>query len=182
MRARAFYRRGRRSVCIEAMPGRLGGNQSGNADMETEQTANVYARNTDFLIEPTSKTESGYRVSSDPVAQLQHTTSVVELGKAIRESLAESRRGVPNPVRGKFPSSLLRVAGVRSWNALQTSAALCHVHADSNTIRIIPTRNGGTKGTERGYHPLEQQVICVQSSASDQELGSAVLATFGKCE
>jgi hypothetical protein len=146
--------------------------------------AAVFARKGEFLVEPNCQTTIGLWSSADPVVSLPRSASAAELGTAVRSALAASRRGIaydPTGWRG-FPSSLLRVAGVRSWNALQRSDARCQMERNASTIRILPYRNGGTKGEDSGYRPLEELAVAVSAAASDSELGTAVLSALASCQ
>jgi hypothetical protein len=150
--------------------------------MEGERLASVYIRSNDYLVEANSKVETGFWVSTNPVIRLSRSASVTDLGTAVRLALAESRRGGSYPsLGGAFPSSLLEVAGVRSWNDLQRSAALCLVKGDSSIIRVVPHRNGGTTGDDKGYHSLSESSVDVAADASDDELGAAVRAAMSAC-
>ena len=143
--------------------------------------AAVFARKSDFLFEPNNQTTIGIWLSADPVQLIPRAASQEELGAAARAALAASRRGVPlDPASGRgFPSSLLRVAGVRSWNALQRTAARCQLEGGGSTIRIVPCRNGGTKGDDSGYHSLDELAVAGPAAATDAELGAALLSALG---
>ena len=150
--------------------------------MEVEKLAAVFVRGDDFLIATNWQTEAGFWVSADPVTLLPRSASDSQLGAAVRLALDSSRRGVPNPSDwSEFPSSLLRVANVRSWNALQRAAALCQVEADDAEIRVLPSVNGGTRGDNRGYHSLDELAVVVPVHSSDEELGAVVQSAIGHC-
>jgi hypothetical protein len=139
----------------------------------------VFAREADFLLEPHCQATTGIWLSAGPALRLPRGASPAELGAAIRACLNESRRGVPHPQDWrKVVPPVLQLAGVRSWAALQRSAAMCRVEAGPELLRVVPHRNGGTRGNERGYHPLEDQAVTLAPSATDEELGSAVLASI----
>jgi len=150
--------------------------------VEVARLVAVFARDADLLVEPNCQTVTGLWVSADPVARLTRTVSPAELGAVVRRALAESRRGMPNPTNWReFPSGLLRAAGLRSWNALQRSAARCQIEAGSAAIRVLPSHNGGTRGEGRGYHSLEELAVGVPANATDEELGAAVLSAIAVC-
>jgi hypothetical protein len=151
--------------------------------MEVEQIAAVFVREVDFLVEPNVQTVTGLWLSADPVTRLPRAASTAELGAAVRSALTASRRGMPALTNWKkFPSSLLQVAGIRSWNALLRSAARCQVEATRDTIRVLPSRNGGTQGDERGYHSVEELAVTVPASISDEELGASLVSAIAACQ
>jgi hypothetical protein len=151
--------------------------------VQVERLVAVFVRARDFLVEPNARTTDGLWLSADPVSRLPKTASAAELGAAVRSALAASRQNIPRPTDWRsFPSSLLRVAGCRSWNALQRSAARCEVEANASAIRILPSRNGGTQGDDRGYHSIAELALTVPTSASDQEVGAAILSVAAHCQ
>jgi hypothetical protein len=151
--------------------------------VEVERLAEVFVRKDDFLVDPNVRTVTGLWLIADPVVQLPRAASTAELGAAVRSALAASRQDIPHPHdRREFPSSLLRVAGVRSWNALQRSAARCQVETNATAIRVLPSRNGGTRGDDRGYHSLEELAVTLPAAGSDEELGAAVMSVVARCQ
>ena len=46
---------------------------------------------------------------------------------------------------------------------------------------VEPTRNGGVRGDERGYHPLPEHAVRVGAGCSAADLGAAVHAAFERC-
>jgi CDI immunity protein len=153
--------------------------------METDnlRAAEVYARNTDFIISPSSRTLCGVWIGCSPVVRLARPVSETDLGTTIRRTLAKSRVGVPHPTDFKLLlTEFLAVAGARSWNAIQRTAAKCSIVAEATCIRVTPSKNGGTKGENRGYTPLGNLAIELRATASDEELGEAVITAFAACQ
>jgi len=150
--------------------------------METSRVAGVYIRQADFLVEAMSQTVTGLWVGSGPVRGLPRTATAAELGLAIRQALLASQRGVPHPTDwGGVLTELLRVAGIRSWNALQKSAAYCGVEADPNGIHVVPHENGGTRGPNRGYTPITDAAISLPGNATDNVIGDGLLSAIEAC-
>jgi hypothetical protein len=75
----------------------------------------------------------------------------------------------------------LQRAKIRSWNALQKSAKNCQVEALNHELRITPSRNGGTAGPDKGYHPIADRATTLPLNCSDEELGAAVLTALSFC-
>src|SRR5262245_37217861 len=141
--------------------------------MSAERLVGVFARATDFLVEPNCLTTTGLWLSAGPVQRLPRTSPPAELGAAVRVALKESRRGVPHPTDWKkFVPPVLEVAGVRSWAALQRSAAKCDIEAGPDGLKVVPSRNGGTRGDDRGYHSLGDLAVKIPDSATDEDLGA----------
>lgn len=75
----------------------------------------------------------------------------------------------------------LRAAGVRSEKAFQTGARSLTVERQGHTIRIVPSRNGGSSGDVKGFHSLPELGMSVPLDSSVDELGAAVRACFERC-
>jgi hypothetical protein len=150
--------------------------------MAVERVAAVFLREADYLVEPNSRTDTGLWLSADPVTRLPRPVTAAELGSAVRRALATSRQGLPHPANWRrFPSSLLRVARLQSWAALQRTADRCEVQVSEAGVLAVPCANGGTRGDERGYHSLEEQAVVVPVDGSDEDLGAAVLLALAAC-
>jgi hypothetical protein len=104
------------------------------------------------------------------------------LGEALQKALAAAGEGVPHPTDWKAHlQPLLQCVKIRSWNALQKSAKMCDVEALTGELRITPSRNGGTSGPDKGYHPITDQIIVLPLGCSDEELGAAVVRALTYC-
>ena len=79
-------------------------------------------------------------------------------------------------------NGFLRAAGVRSWRQLEANAVACWIREENGTIRLTPLRNGGTRGDKKGFQPFDAADISVLTSASDEQLGAAVLAALDRSE
>jgi hypothetical protein len=113
-----------------------------------------------------------------PATLLPISSNVNALGEAIADALAATTVA-PSP--GGMHAPLLKVAKVRSWAALQRSAALCNIWQTADALLVEPTRNGGNSGEGKGYHPLSDQTVSISSESSSSELGAAVVAAFERC-
>jgi hypothetical protein len=150
--------------------------------MIVKRLVGVFARAADFLVEPNFEATTGIWLSAGPVQRLPRSAPPAELGAAVRVALQESRQGVPHPTDWKkFVPPVIEVAGVRSWAALQRSAAKCHIEAGTDGVKVVPLRNGGTRGDDRGYHSLGDLAVKLPATATDEELGAAVLAALAAC-
>ena len=137
----------------------------------------MYRRSASYFVHANLRTNAGVWVASMPASLLPINTTSESLGSAIAEALANASIGASLSPR----EPVLEVARVRSWSALQRSAALCNVWQTARTFVVEPTRNGGNAGDDKGYHPLSDQTIAVAAACSSSELGQAVLIAFGRC-
>src|SRR5262245_45444450 len=150
--------------------------------MEHKRSASVYLRSHDFLVEAVSITTAGVGIRWGSVHVLPRSAAVSELGDAVLDALQASTQGVPHPDDWKAVlRPFLEAARARSWHAVQRRAKLCCVQSDETGIRITPTRNGGTRGPERGYHALTQDAIVLPSASTADEIGRAVLSAEKSC-
>jgi hypothetical protein len=150
--------------------------------MAKSQLASVYVRKSDYIVESSCWTTRGLCVGSEPVELLPIDAAAAELGEAIRRALSAVREGVAHPADWQAQlAPLFKVAGIKSWDALQKSAKLCSIEAIDGPIRITPSRNGGTTGDGRGYHPMNEKAVILPPDATAAELGAAVLRAVPQC-
>lgn len=124
-----------------------------------------------------SRTSDGIWILTDPVLSVD-CDLVGEIGRSILECLSASVQGIPNPssVKG-LTDSLLKLAGVRSFNAFAKPAISVGIRMDSEIITLTPTRNEGPRG---GFvHLNEKDQV---AGGSEEALGSATIAAFALCE
>ena len=142
----------------------------------------VYARDRDYIVQPHSWTTTGLRIGTEPINVLPGNTSAADLCEALQKALAAAKEGVAHPTDWKAQlEPLLQCAKIRSWNALQKSAKLCQVEAVDCGFRISPSRNGGTSGPDKGYHPIADQAVVLSLGSSPEDLGVAVLRILTRC-
>lgn len=150
--------------------------------MPMSRLASVYARGRDYIVEPSSWTTTGLRIGTEPINVLPGDAAASDLGTALQKALRAAKEGVAHPTDWKAHlEPLLRCAKLRSWNALQKSAKMCQVEALDRELRITPSRNGETSGSDKGYHPIVDQAITLPLDCSAEELGSAVLRALTFC-
>ena len=150
--------------------------------MAKTHSAAVYLRPSGFIVSAYAATTAGVFITSEPTIVLPSDASPAQIGQAIRTVLADGPDLVPHPTDWKSVlTPLLQRAGVRSWNAIQRSSKYCAVSASEDAIRIIPSRNGGTRGPDKGYSDIGEKAVSVQADCSDQLLGEALLEAGSAC-
>lgn len=117
--------------------------------------------------------------ASGPSLALALDTPDAKLGEAVLYLMAECRRDATPEDFSRDQSreedvALLKPARVRSWAALQRTAKLVHVWLGADGLRAEPTRNGGNRGPDRGFHWLTKQAERVGPSPEPAVLGAAV--------
>jgi hypothetical protein len=150
----------------------------------SRKSAAVYRRGDHYFVHANSMTDAGFWIASMPAMLLPVSSSVEALGAVVADTLAAGAVRVPTPSREEYRAvhaPLLKVAGLRSWSTLQRSAALCNIWQAANAVLVEPTRNGGTAGDDKGYHPLSDQSVAVPAEFSPSELGLAIVAAFQRC-
>jgi hypothetical protein len=88
-------------------------------------------------------------------SRLTHARLPTQMVQAVQEALRCSMEGIPHPTEWKSVGvSVLEVAGVRSWSALANASRRCEIENHADGMTIVPTRNGGLTGDDRGFHEL----------------------------
>ena len=146
------------------------------------QTASILIRSHDYIIQPESRTSTGLWIVDEPIQVIECDAPTVVVGKAVRLALNGSRDGVDSPKDWRtLLAPLLKVAGVRSWDALQRSSRLCEVEATCEVIRVMPSQNGGAVGPNKGFHTLREKAITLIPNSTDEEIGDAVRRASELC-
>ena len=94
-----------------------------------KQCASAYERGGYIFLSPSSLTEGGLWVGSEPLVKLE-------------QALNNSKVGVPHPARHEWEAvakPLLDLAGVKTWDQFAQNSTLCEVERTAGTIRFIPT-------------------------------------------
>ena len=142
------------------------------------KATSIYERNDKLYIHSLSKTTAGFWVINAPIVTASKE-NFDEIGRSIRECLAASREGVPNPI--SFTSlfePVLTLSGVKSFATFVKQAKCVEIEMiNDGAVTLIPTRNGGA---EDGFTPLPNRTkIAV---GSDDDLGSAAVAALAMTE
>lgn len=109
--------------------------------------------------------------------------SAADIGAALRSLLTSPPSAVlpdgwkENAELGK---QFLTAAGVRSWKQLETDTVHCWIESNGDVVTLTPLRNGGTSGDRKGFQPFGATVVTVPMSATDAELGAAVLEALAR--
>jgi CDI immunity protein len=146
--------------------------------------ASIYASRKALVILAEATTDAGFTMASLPVERLSSEADETTIGAAALRVLAACPVGVQAPARDEYAERLApvwRAAGVRSWQALARNAVLCQVHEGPGRITVVPTRHGGMRGPDRGFHDLPEQAIEVQGNATALELGAAMREALRRC-
>lgn len=140
--------------------------------------AGAYLIGDDIIVYPLAFTVDGIGVSVPPVHRLSRNAPRSNLGAALRDALFTPVSIVPPRFwkeRAELGVQFLKAARVRSWRQLQLSARNCNIVAADGLVRLTPLRNGGTRGDTKGFQPFGAADLTVPDSASDDELGTALV-------
>jgi len=140
-------------------------------------SAALYQLRDRIFIHPWQKTTDGLGIASEPYVSLPLDTH--ELASAVLAALAQSGKTVPHPTSWKGQdAALLKAAGARSQRAFQSGSRYVYVERDGRTLRLEPSRNGGTKGDEKGFHPLPELAASLPLDSSAEAIGAALRAAL----
>jgi hypothetical protein len=116
--------------------------------------------------------------ASRPSLALPLDTPNPKLGEAVLYLMTECRRDAAPPASSdhlrRETLALYKPARVRSWAALQRTAKLVHVWLGADSLRVQPTRNGGHRGPDRGFHDLTELAEQLERFPQPAVLGASV--------
>ena len=136
-----------------------------------------------LFIHPVGTTVDGIGIDMPPVHRLDAAADPSDAGRALRESLAASTTRIPPRFwreQREITKEFLKAAHVRSWRQLQTGAVACWIAERDGVIVLTPLRNGGTRGDSKGFQPFGASDVTVAASATDAELGAAVIEALDR--
>jgi hypothetical protein len=134
------------------------------------QLASIYWREGRYFVHPSSRTDAGVWILSEPVRALDATVGDAELGRSIVAALDASRTDGAHPRSfSGLSAPILAVAGLTSWSVFAKGARLVIVERENGTVSIVPNVNLGAKG----FEPLSALRITLEACGESQ-LGQAV--------
>jgi hypothetical protein len=143
--------------------------------------ASIYKLQSRFIVCPVSTTTSGVGLTSEPYIVLPTPASAVEMGRAINQALDSSYDGVAHPISWKgLAAPRLAAAGVKSEPTFQKQASLVSLIADGKTVTFTPHRNGGANGPDKGFSPIDEFAIRVDSK-TEEVCGETAFRVFEHC-
>ena len=147
--------------------------------------AAVYFRKHDLIVHSRHRTTTGALIAGAPAFRIMREEMETALVGAVREALRQSKEGVEHPtpaVLKEIGAAVLEAARERTWAALERTSLMCYVVTRDDGLSIVPTRNGGTMGSDRGFHELPELESRVPEVAIDAGLVQALLRAADLCE
>ncbi len=147
------------------------------------QRASLYQRGERILTYPEHQTVAGFYISGEPyeaVADLDPQS----VGEAVLRALEDSRTGVAELAPdewGALARRRLEAAGARSESAFMRGAKLVSIERRAELLQIIPHKNGGASGNERGFLALEECASTVSVCSREASVGAACVEALSKC-
>lgn len=146
------------------------------------QSAAVYELKDRVLIHPWQRTTAGLSMASEPYVSLPLDVDAKSLGTSVLHALEASGRTVPHPTSWRgLEAARLKAAGVKSERAFQLNARSVSVDRAGDSLRIEPSRNGGTRGDTKGFAPLPELSTSLPLNSSVEAIGTAVRASLERC-
>ncbi len=148
------------------------------------QRASLYQRKTTVIAYPEHLTVAGFYISGEPylaVSDLQPKC----IGRAVLRALANSRTAVADPAQDEWSSLAQKrwvAAGADSESSFMRGALLLSLERHDELIYVIPHRNGGASGKERGFHALEEYAVTVPACGDEASIGAACIEALSKCQ
>jgi hypothetical protein len=128
------------------------------------------------------QTVDGLWVVGSAIHRCESSASAVELGELALRALGDGRRGIPRVTDWKaLVAPLLDACAARSWSAIQRRYEYVEVERLGGRVSVIPSRNGGTRGDDKGFHTLTSEVIHISEAVVPDVLGRAIQDAFSRC-
>jgi hypothetical protein len=135
--------------------------------------ASVYRRRGKYYVTASSKTRDGFWLEEGPVDVLDDVAAVAG---AVRTALQRSTHGIRSPKDwSNRVNGVVEAAGMKRYSAFAKDAAYVSVDQKDGVVRLVPSRNGGSR---EGFLGLEEQAVTV---ANDGDLADAIESAFDRC-
>lgn len=136
-----------------------------------------------ILIIGNSTTKSGFNICSSPYYALPIDASNEKIGELLKKALTENNYNVPDPdwKDRSLNHQRYKAANVKSEKAYMKNARSVSVYQYDGIIHLTPSRNGGTKGENKGFHDITSETIQINNNCDNEELGSIVKKLWDMC-
>jgi len=148
------------------------------------EAAVCYRYDDSLLLCASCATEAGFAFDSEPYRVLSADSPDAELGAALLEVLAGSKRMLPTPDREQVQAArtrLLRAAGLSSERKLQQKAICCTISREVQELRFTPSHNGGTRGDQKGFHHIGAASVAIAANAPPARAAEALREALRRC-
>ena len=151
--------------------------------MSIRRMASVYEFTDRLIVLAKHRTDAGFWRAGEPVIRLASFVSDDALGDAVRRAADEAPAVVPTTHWKAYAgvrATLARAAGFRSWAPFDRDARMCSFRqSDEGLVTIMPTRYGGTRGPDKGFHECPELEFAV-IDASSAAVGAAIRRGLGQ--
>ncbi len=142
-----------------------------------------------ILIETHDDIGSGVGLVTDKITFVELSASDSDLGKLIKEHLNKTQKIdffkiSPDYNRDVKPrlDNYKKATGLKTIKAQMKDSLEVSIRRINDTFRIIPSINGGSSGTERGYSTIKDEIIECDFSINDEDLGKLIRIAWTKCK
>ncbi len=135
----------------------------------------IYSRDHVLLIYPCRRTDAGFYLSSAPYKKVEPNAR--DVGAALRDALAVEGN-IATPGRADYPAlarERYTAADVKNEASFMRGASLLVVTQDTDGFTIIPTRNGGTAGPNKGFIPHFEEALKLDRATEFEKIGVEIL-------
>lgn len=118
--------------------------------------ASIYEFRDRLIVMAERQTDAGFWRAGEPVVRLESAASDEAIGAAVQDVLTDAVGRIPAAPWKEYSvvrKRLALAAGFRAIGAFDRLARLCSVReSDGGMFTIVPTRHGGTRGDDKGFH------------------------------
>jgi len=145
--------------------------------MDIRASCNVFIRKNHILVASSAQTVAGIELIVDPVFELSVNATTGEIGRAVLDSFAAYKVGVPDigPDPANMPNAILKASGCRDWGQLDRTSLNIFLTGHSDAVTVIPTRRAVESGST---HLRDQSIKCEVSAES---IGEAIRVALKSC-
>jgi hypothetical protein len=136
-----------------------------------------------ILVETINRVKDAFGISSTNITILPVDVDLETLGSTIRHHLSLTKNDVSMPKDfKKHYKDFLHRAGFKNGNEHHRNALQLSISQSQNQIRIIPTKNGGYTGKDRGFIGIKEADISIDANSDYLKLAHKIKEGWAMCE
>lgn len=146
--------------------------------------ASAYRIQNNIFIQGYAETTVGLSQLDGPVFITKGEDTVL-LGQQVLEAIKGAGKTIPHPTQDQWKQMdkddpMLKVAGVKTWNAMMKASITVGIKLRDDHIIITPHKLRSISGSNKGYDFLYDKAITCD--LDPENIGRALLEAFKLCE
>lgn len=150
----------------------------------TKQSIAVVKYPHKILIETIHTIKNSYSIRSAEVTVLNPDASDFEVGEAVVKHLELSKDNIKMPsdtAWKEIKEKYKKITVLKSIKAQMKDSQYVHIKRENSKIEFIPSVNGGTSGSNKGFQHLPEKSLAIENTNDFIAIGKTVNLALERC-